>query len=78
MTLSDKIFYTAIGGGVLLFLSFNFAPKRTRKTVDYMLNTARAILNLRKGETAKPVEVPDFETKQIPEVPDPRSSKEQP
>lgn len=77
MTLSDKLFYTALGSGALLFLSFTIAPKRTRKTVDYLLNTARAILTLRKGDVAKPVEVPDFETKVIPKVPDPRSSGEQ-
>lgn len=76
MTLGDKILYLSVGIGAALFVSFTVAPKRTRKTVDYLLNTARAILNLRKGETTQPVEVPDFETHVIPKVPNPRESGE--
>ena len=59
-----------------LIVGFVFWPKRTRKTVNYLLNTAHEIREAKSADPTVKIEVPDFETKVIPKVPDPRQSGE--
>jgi hypothetical protein len=51
-------------------------PKRTRRTVNYLLNTAHEIREVKSSDPTVRIEVPDFETKQLPRTPDPRKSGE--
>ena len=68
--------YAALAVLGLLALGFTIAPKRTRKTVNYILNTFAEAKQAKEHPEEK-IEVPDFETKALPKVPDPRTSGEQ-
>jgi hypothetical protein len=69
-----------VGVALLLLLAlivgFVVAPKRTRRTVNYVLNTVHEIREAKSLDPTVLIEVPDFETKQLPRTPDPRKSKE--
>jgi hypothetical protein len=49
-------------GVVALVVGYVIAPSRTRKTVDYLLNTFRLAKAAKGGPTDAPLEVPNFET----------------
>lgn len=78
MTLPDStlavVVYAIIGFVVLLFVSFTLFPKRTRRTVNYLLQTY-AELRQAKADPNADIEVKDFETKQLPKVKHPREGK---
>lgn len=70
---------TVIGVGsgvVILGIGYTFAPKRTRRTVNYILNTYREAKQAKEGKEGETIEVPDFETRPFRKVPDPRIEKE--
>jgi hypothetical protein len=63
---------TVIGIGsavVAMAIGYTFAPKRTRRTVNYILNTWREAKQAKEGKEGDTIEVPDFETKRFPKVP---------
>lgn len=70
------IVYCVIGAVVVLGIGFTVAPKRTRKTVNYLLTTWAEFKQVKKGDPVDQIAVPDFETKALPKVPDPRISGE--
>ena len=78
MTIPDSalavLVYAVIGFVLVLFVSFMVAPKRTRKTVNYLLNTFAEFKQAKEHPEEK-IEVPDFETRAIPKVPHPRPPK---
>lgn len=74
--LTGNLLWVVVGAVAILFVSFTFFPKRTRKTVNYLLLTWAEFKQVKKGDPAEQIAVPDFETKALPKVPDPRSSKE--
>jgi hypothetical protein len=66
-----------IGSAVVaLAIGYTFAPKRTRRTVNYILNTWREAKQAKEGKEGDTIEVPDFETRPFKKVPNPRIEKE--
>lgn len=74
--LIPTIVYSVIGAVVFLFIAFTVAPKRTRRTVNYLLTTWAEFKQVKKGDPAEQIEVPNFETVKLPKVPGPRTSGE--
>jgi hypothetical protein len=74
--LTGNLLWLVVGAVVILFILFTFFPKRTRKTVNYLLTTWAEFKQVKKGDPVDQIAVPDFETKQLPRVPDPRTSGE--
>lgn len=74
--LTGNLLWIVVGTVALLFVLFTFFPKRTRKTVNYLLLTWAEFKQVKKGDPAEKIEVPDFETKKMERVPDPRTSGE--
>lgn len=74
------IVYAVIALVAVLFVCFMVAPKRTLRTVNYMLNALHEFKEAKKGEPDAKIEVPNFETikEPIKAIPDKRKSKEQP
>lgn len=59
----------------LLFLCFMVAPKKTRKTMNYLLNTYKEYRQAKEHPEEK-IEVPDFETRgPMPKVPPPEKKR---
>lgn len=79
MTLPDNVIpivvYFLMAVLAALAIGYTVAPKRTRKTVNYILNTFKEAKQA-KEHPEETIEVPDFETKQLPKVPNPRTSGE--
>lgn len=79
MSAPELITYATIvgigGAAVILFIGFMVSPKRTRRTVNYMLNTLYEFKQAKSGKDGEKIEVPNFETVQQQKVPDPREKK---
>lgn len=80
MTLPDNVLtviaYAVIGLLAILLVGFTVAPKRMRRTVNYLLTTYQEWKQVKADPNAQ-IEVPDFETKKFPKV-EPMKRKDKP
>lgn len=73
--LTGNLLWITVGTVAFLFVCFTFFPKRTRKTVNYLLTTWAEFKQVKKGDPVDQIAVPDFETKQLPKTPHPKEKK---
>lgn len=72
---ANAVIWAVLVAVPILFVLFFTFPKRTRKTVNYVLN-AYAEYKQAKEHPEEKIEVPDFETKgPMPKVPHPKEKK---